>query len=340
MDSNVSGHFEGACRLHDWGVIRVRGEDAARFLHGQLSNDMEKLGPDNARLAAYCTAQGRMLASFVACRHGTDEVWLACSTDVLAATLKRLSMFVLRAKARLDDAGAELAVLGWAGQGTAGPSQGSLSPSGGGPSEARTWGPAHAREALPPAPWGKRSDGAAEIIRLPDAAGHVRALRIGPADEAQAWLATQPALPPEHWRWLEVRSGVARVTAATSGQFVPQMLNYELVGGVDFKKGCYPGQEIVARSQYLGKLKRRAFLLHGEQPMQAGQEVFWSGDEGQPAGMVALDSSHPTGGHDAIVELKSAVLAEGSLHLGAAHGPRLQPLPLPYALPADAASAA
>jgi folate-binding protein YgfZ len=318
MDSNVSGHFEGACRLHDWGVIRVRGEDAARFLHGQLSNDMEKLGPDGARLAAYCTAQGRMLASFVACRHATDEVWLACSTDVLAATLKRLSMFVLRAKARLDDASAELAVLGWAAHGTGEPSQ--------------------AAGELPPAAWGKRSDGAAEVIRLPDAGGHARGLRIGPADEAQAWLAPRPALPPEHWRWLEVRSGVARVTAATSGQFVPQMLNYELLGGVDFKKGCYPGQEIVARSQYLGKLKRRAFLLHGEQPMQAGQEVFWSGDEGQPAGMVALDSEHPAGGHDAIVELKSAVLAEGSLHLGSAHGPRLQPLPLPYSLPADSAA--
>jgi folate-binding protein YgfZ len=316
MDSNVSGHFEGACRLHDWGVIRVRGEDAARFLHGQLSNDMEKLGPESARLAAYCTAQGRMLASFVACRHGADEVWLACSADVLAATLKRLSMFVLRAKARLDDASAELAVLGWAGDADA------------------AW------DTLPRAPWGKRSDGAAEVIRLPDAAGHARMLRIGPADEAQAWLATQPALPPEHWRWLEVRSGVARVTAATSGQFVPQMLNYELVGGVDFKKGCYPGQEIVARSQYLGKLKRRAFLLHAEQPMRAGQEVFWSGDEGQPAGRVALDSDHPAGGHDAIVELKSAVLAEGSLHLGAVHGPRLEPLPLPYALPADGAASA
>ena len=129
------------------------------------------------------------------------------------------------------------------------------------------------------------------------------------------------------------------MNAATSGQFVPQMLNYELVGGVDFKKGCYPGQEIVARSQYLGKLKRRSFLVHAEVALQSGQEVYWSGDEAQPAGMVALACAHPEAGFDAIVELKSAVLGSGSLHLGAPRGPLLQPRPLPYALPAETAAA-
>jgi folate-binding protein YgfZ len=329
MDNHVSVHFDGACQLHSqhdpqgqqaWGVIRAQGEDAARFLHSQLSNDFEKLGPAQARLAAFCTAQGRMLASFIGARHGSDEVWLACSADLLPATLKRLSMFVLRAKARLSDASRELAVLGLAG--------GSAS------STAAVLG-----GELPAAAWGKLGTATAEIIRLPDAAGHPRALWIGPAADAPALLAAVPALPLEHWQWLEVRSGVARVNAATSGQFVPQMLNYELVGGVDFKKGCYPGQEIVARSQYLGKLKRRAYLLHAGDPLQPGQEVFWSGDEAQPAGMVALAAAHPQGGFDAIVELKSAVLAQGTLHLGAARGPQLQVLPLPYALPAEGAAA-
>lgn len=316
MKRDVSVHFDGTCRLHDWGVIRAQGEDCAKFLHGQLSNDFEKLQPDQARLAAYCTAQGRMLASFVGARHGSDEVWLTCSADVLPATQKRLSMFVLRAKARLSDAGTELAVLGWVGD------------------SAR----ARLGNHFPAAPWQKFTQEGAEVIRLPDAAGQARLLWIGPAAAAMDLLQGLPALPPEHWQWLEVMSGVARVNAATSGQFVPQMLNFELVGGVDFKKGCYPGQEIVARSQYLGKLKRRGYLLHGEVPLQSGQEVYWSGDEAQPAGMVALAGAHPEAGFDAIVELKSAVLGSGSLHLGAQRGPLLQPLPLPYALPAEAAS--
>ena len=304
--------------MHDWGLIRAQGEDSAKFLHGQLSNDFEKLQAHQARLAAYCTAQGRMLASFVGARHGGDEVWLACSADLLPATQKRLSMFVLRAKTRLSDASAELAVLGWVGN------------------SAR----ARLGDAFPAATWQKCTVDAAEVIRLPDAAGQPRLLWIGPAASAPELLQGLPALPESHWQWLEVMSGVARVNAATSGQFVPQMLNFELVGGVDFKKGCYPGQEIVARSQYLGKLKRRGFLLHGDVPLQGGQEVYWSGDEAQPAGMVALASAHPEAGFDAIVELKSAVLGSGNLHLGAPRGPLLQPLPLPYALPAESAAPA
>lgn len=317
MDRDVSVHFEGTCRLHDWGVIRAQGEDAAKFLHGQLSNDFEKLPPGQARLAAYCTAQGRMLASVIGSKHAADEVWLACSADLLPATLKRLSMFVLRAKARLSDASAELAVLGWVGD------------------SARS----RLGDSFPAAAWQACTLDEAEVIRLPDAAGQARLLWIGPVAAAAGLQQGLPALPEAHWQWLEVMSGVARVNAATSGQFVPQMLNYELVGGVDFKKGCYPGQEIVARSQYLGKLKRRSFLLHAEVALQSGQEVYWSGDEAQPAGMVALACAHPEAGFDAIVELKSAVLGSGSLHLGAPRGPLLQPRPLPYALPAETAAA-
>jgi folate-binding Fe-S cluster repair protein YgfZ len=115
------------------------------------------------------------------------------------------------------------------------------------------------------------------------------------------------------------------------------MLNYELVGGVDFKKGCYPGQEVVARSQYLGKHKRRAFLLQGDQAMQPGQEVIWSQDPGQPAGVVALSAQQPDGSHLALAELKIAVTTTGELHLGAADGPTLTTMPLPYALPHEQA---
>ncbi|MEN9484735.1 MAG: hypothetical protein RJB37_2615 [Pseudomonadota bacterium] len=310
----------GACVLPDWGVIRAVGADAATFLHGQLSNDVSRLDLAHARLGAYCTPQGRMLASFVYTRAGAEEYWLACSADVLAPTLKRLSMFVMRAKARLSDASAELTVLGLAG------------------APAAAWLGADA----PAQAWDKLDRDGAAVIRLPDSglggAAIDRWLWIGPAAQAQDVLGALPALDMAQWQQLEVRSGVVPVVAATSGQFVPQMLNYELVGGVDFKKGCYPGQEIVARSHYLGKLKRRAFLLSGDAAMAPAQEVFWSEDPGQPAGVLARTAADGAR-HLALAELKIAVTRSGALHLGQPDGPLLQMLPLPYALPHDAETA-
>jgi folate-binding protein YgfZ len=142
-----------------------------------------------------------------------------------------------------------------------------------------------------------------------------------------------------------VGSGVVRVVAATVEAFVPQMVNFELVGGVDFKKGCYPGQEVVARSQYRGTIKRRAVLMGCGQPMSEGQEVFSAQDREQPAGKVALAASLGAGEHLALVEIKLAALALGpdvsgasagpSLHLGEPDGPALFLADLPYALPAE-----
>ncbi len=303
---------DGALALAHTGVIRAAGADAAAFLHGQLTNDFTGLGLGDARLAAYCSPKGRMLAAFVGFKHAHDELWLACRREVLPATLKRLRMFVLRSKAALSEAD-NVALLGLAGRSVAERLEG----------------------AAGLAVWKKLDlDGGAHLVRLPDAAGRPRWLWAGPSVAADALRAALPALAPEAWDWLEVRSGVAPVLAATSEAFVPQMLNYELVGGVNFQKGCYPGQEVVARSQYRGTLKRRAVLLHAPVALEAGQELYWSGDAGQPSGLVALSAPAPGGGFDAIAELKLAALDGGSLHLGAADGPRLERLPLPYALPA------
>jgi tRNA-modifying protein YgfZ len=143
-------------------------------------------------------------------------------------------------------------------------------------------------------------------------------------------------LAEDTWRWLEVHSGVARVTAATSEQFVPQMVNLEVTGGVNFQKGCYPGQEVVARSQYRGTLKRRAQVVLSTVALSPGQEIFNSADPDQPAGMVVLAGHNAASGATsfaALAELKLAALENGSLHLGAASGPLLQLGALPYALP-------
>ena len=307
---------QGVVRLNDWGVIRATGAEARSFLHGQLTQDILNLDGANARLAGYCSAKGRLLASFVVWRRSDDEVLLACSADVLPDVLKRLSMFVLRAKCKLSDASAELPVWGLAGD-AAGTALG-------------------ARAAQPV--WSRSAAAGADLVRLPDAvvngAAVPRWLWAGATGFA---LAAVPALDADAWRWLEVASGVARVVGATVEQFVPQMVNLELVGGVDFQKGCYPGQEIVARSQYRGTLKRRAHIVGSPVALQPGQEVFHDADAGQPAGMVVLAGSLAGSQHTALVELKLSALAGGSLHAGAADGPLLTPIDLPYAIPAEAA---
>jgi hypothetical protein len=141
-------------------------------------------------------------------------------------------------------------------------------------------------------------------------------------------------LSPGDWLWGEVRSGVATVTQPIVEAFVPQMLNYESLGGVNFKKGCYPGQEVVARSQFRGTLKRRGYLAHSDAAMQAGQEIYEAADDDQPCGLVAQAAAAPGGGVDAIVSLQTAS-AQGVLQLGQPGGPALTLLPLPYALLED-----
>jgi tRNA-modifying protein YgfZ len=299
---------QGAVRLHDWGVISATGPDAASFLHGQLTQDVGHLGDGEARLAGYCSAKGRLLASFVIWRASPEQVMLACSADLLAPTLKRLSMFVLRAKCKLTDASQGLALFGLAG------------------ATAAEW----LGHDLPGGPWAMASRGDARVIRLPDAGGLPRWLL---AQSAAADAPALPALDADSWRWLEVRSAIPRIVAATTEQFVPQMVNLELVGGVDFQKGCYPGQEIVARSQYRGTLKRRMHLLASTGAVAPGQDVVHSADPGQPAGMIVLAAPGPDGRWAALAELKiGAALLPGQLSVGDA---LLTPTELPYPIPAE-----
>lgn len=285
------------------GVIRARGEEAAKFLHGQLTNDFSLLGASEARLAALCSAKGRMLASFIGFKGQPGEVLLVCSRDLLPTTLKRLQMFVLRAKVRLEDASAEFEMRGLLGGAEA------------------------------DRPWTRR-DGAdgGHTIALYPAAGQARALWVAPVGTPAP--AGTPASTGQ-WDWLEVMSGVATVTQPIVEAFVPQMLNYESVGGVNFKKGCYPGQEVVARSQYRGTLKRRAFIVQGDAPLSVGQEVFHASDATQPCGTVAAAAASPAGGWNAIVSMQTSATEGGALTAGSAQGPVLTLLPLPYTLLAD-----
>lgn len=245
---------QGQVRLEHLGVIRVQGQDAATFLQGQLSNDVLLLKPGQARLAAYCSAKGRVLASFMVLKtigqEGAEpEFLLIIQRDVLEATLKRLRMFVLRAKAVLSEASADYVLTGLLG-GVAVP------------------------DDLPAAPWSAIGmDPHTVLIRLHTVLELPRALMVRPVQAVESSAAAQP-LPLADWLWLETLSGVPLIHAALADQLVPQMLNYESTGGVSFKKGCYPGQEVVARSQFRGTLKRRLYLVRTSVPLQPGQDVL------------------------------------------------------------------
>ena len=303
--------LNGSSPLPHWGVIQAQGEDAANFLHNQISNDVLLLPVGQARLAAFCSAKGRMQASFVLLKTAPDTVLLVLSQNLLAQTLKRLSMFVMRAKVKMTDASNQWQLRGLLGQ-SASEWVGDAAPW-----HSVTRANAHA-VALYPAVLGE--------ARLP------RALWIAPLGQA---LPEGPELSAEVGAWAEVLSGVTLLSQPLFEVFVPQMLNYESVGGVNFKKGCYPGQEVVARSQFRGTLKRRMARVHSPVALQAGQDVYTPTDPEQPCASVVMCAQRPDGhGFDALVSGTTESMASG-WHAGSATGPQLQLLALPYALLED-----
>jgi folate-binding protein YgfZ len=303
--------LNGNSPLPHLGVIQAQGEDAANFLHNQLSNDVLLLPVGQSRLAAFCSAKGRMQASFILLKTAPDTVLLVLSLDLLAQTLKRLSMFVLRAKVKISDSTSQWALRGLLGE------------------SAR----ALAGDATP---WQTLTQDGAHTVSLYSAvlgASEIpRALWIAPAGHDLPAGAEVPAVV---WQWAEVMSGVTLVSQPVFEAFVPQMLNYESVGGVNFKKGCYPGQEVVARSQFRGTLKRRTALVHSLVALAAGQEVFTPTDPDQACATVVLSAARADGqGFDALVSGTTESMQSG-WRVGGPEGAALDLLPLPYTLLAD-----
>ena len=312
LSAELTSRLNGACALPQLGVIQAQGEEAANFLHNQLTQDVLLLPVGQARLAAFCSAKGRMQASFIVLKTAPDTVLLVMGQDLLAQTLKRLTMFVLRAKVKLTDASAQWQLRGLLGDA------------------------AVAAAGAEAAPWHVRTDMGTHAVALyPAVLGdqrQARALWLAPQGQA---LPTGQAMPTELWTWAEVLSGVALLSQPLFEAFVPQMLNYESVGGVNFKKGCYPGQEVVARSQFRGTLKRRTARVHSPVALSAGQEVFTPTEPDQPCGTVVLAAPRPDGqGFDALVSGTLESMAQG-WRMGSAQGEVLELLPLPYALLED-----
>ena len=294
--------------LPQWGLILVEGADAASFLQNQLSNSVLGLsrtfspqiarGHGSVRLVGYCNPKGRLLASawlglFPSEESSDDRFALFISKDIAASTAKRLSMFVLRSKVKVIDASSEWNISGLC---------------------------ASDADLVD-----FKIDDGQIALRLPDTlvneksyARVLLAQRIN-ADQSFSDDSIQ-------WNHLEVMSAIPRIVLATQEQFVPQMINFESVAGVDFKKGCYPGQEIVARSQYRGAIKRRLQLAHialdtiASQSAAPGIELFHSNDPSQPAGMVVLSAPCPLEPRriDLQLECKLEALESGDIHLGSA----------------------
>ncbi len=342
----------------NWALLRVHGADATTFLHAQLSQDVIHMSANTARLAAWCNAKWRMVASCVLVREqgaadGTTSsasYLLLCRRDILPTFIRKLKMYVLRSKVVLEDASASMAAYGLLGD-----------------AAQHAWQTSDS--GLPDAPWQCLSvqDTAAGcsryLINLYPAAASAQAAAVPRVLCLQAAGLPAPqgnSLPLWHWEWAEAASGVANIGQACTELFVPQMVNFESVGGVSFKKGCYPGQEVVARSQFRGAIKRRGLIAmlhmpHGSHAqLQAGSEVWLTPNtphaphaDNNPVSSNHLPTAEPCGtvvqsasqGECAIVmiSLQTTVLEalqqqQGQLHLGSADGAVLHLCPLPYPL--------
>ena len=309
--------------LPEWGLIFVEGLDAASFLQNQLSNSVlglqKTVSPQVAqshksvRLVGYCSPKGRLIASawlalFPSTDNGEDRFALFISKDIAAVTAKRLSMYVLRSKAKVTDMSSSWTVAG-------------------------IYGDDQEIAAL-------QIEKSEIALRLPDVLSNNQSyarVLIGKPNAEPEKIGNEHLV---NWNHFEVMSAIPRIVLATQEQFVPQMINFESVAGIDFQKGCYPGQEIVARSQYRGAIKRRLQLAHisadtlENQAYGPGVELFHTSDPAQPAGMVVLASPSPSDPSriDLQAECKLDALQSGEIHLGSVHGPVLKIDSLPYPL--------
>ena len=290
------------------GVIGFIGEDSQTFLQGQTTNDV-RLASDLAQHNSLCTPKGRMLASFLLWRDD-EGYFMQLPAALQVGIQKRLTMYILRSKVKARDASDESVRLGFAGAGAEAVLQSCIG-------------------AIPPEVMGVIRHDKGTIIRL----GAMRfEILVTPEQGPALWEELSKQSTPvgsASWEWLEIHAGIPMILPQTQEQFTPQMANFEAIGGVSFNKGCYTGQEIVARTQYLGKVKRRLYLAHldSEIAPQPGDELFGS----EPtAGMVVNTQPAPDGGYDLLAVIPTASAETGAVHFKTPDGLTLNFLPLPY----------
>jgi folate-binding protein YgfZ len=300
--------------LDHLGVARVSGEDAENFLQGQLTNDIALLKEQKVQISGYCNPKGRMLAQFIIMPEAEGYL-LLLPRSIYDKTINRLKMFILRSKVEITDLRDDYACIGVAGRNIKDLLQSSMS-------------------ELPEQEFALVTTPDYMACRMPGTISrYLLVARVQKAIEIWNQLATDISRAgPTAWHWLDIHAGLPVILPETIEEFVPQSLNLELIGGVSFKKGCYTGQEIVARMHYLGKPKRRMFHLQQDDgtPPVPGTGIYEAGSDDQTVGQVVNVAPAPDGGFDLLAELKLSHYQKTSLHIGAADGPLLKLASLPY----------
>lgn len=302
------------CDLSDLTTLALSGDDALTFLQGQVTNDVNLLGVDKAHYSGYCSPKGRLLALFLAYRQA-DAIHLQFNGELAEPIAKRLKMYVMRAKVKLDTISDVTVKLGISG--------------------------ANAEQALsaffstiPALALELRHNENGTLIRL---SGPLPRFEIvcNTDTAKRIWTELKKTCQPvgkAAWEWLEIQAGIPDIQSSTQEEFVPQMVNLDCLNGINFKKGCYTGQEIVARTHYLGKVKRRTHLLHlaTSTPVQAGMEAVT--DKQEVVGKLVRAAPAPNGGYDVLAEIRLDSMDAGDLFI---NGVKLELRTLPYALSAD-----
>lgn len=292
-------------------LLRLSGEDAVTFLQGQVTNDIKQLNGSNSQYAGYCNPKGRLIALFLAYAH-EGHLYLQLDARLTEAIAKRLRMYVLRSKVVIEDVSGTTVRLGIAGKNA----------------------DAALAALFPQLPTSAHELVASEngtLIRLPGPTPRYE-LVMDAARGEKIWEQLKSQLRPvgkPAWEWLEIQAGIPDIQPGTQEEFVPQMVNLDALGGISYKKGCYTGQEIVARTHYLGKVKRRTQLAHlsGETQPMPGDDVMLEG--GSEVGKIVRSAPSPAGGYDVLAELRLESLEAGTLNC---NGSPLVLSHLPYSL--------
>jgi len=305
------------CDLNQFGILRIAGTDAQAFLQSLLSNDIREVNDAQAQRSSLSTAKGRLLATLLVW-HSQGNYFLQLPHSIAPSIQKKLTMYVLRSKVVIDDVSDELITLGVSGS-AAGNAMHSLV------------------GTLPASTLACSTSPNSLVVKVGDMRYQLYTHREQAEHLWQSMSAQAKPVGSPCWEWLDVRAGIPAIVPQTQEQFVPQMVNLDVLGGISFKKGCYPGQEIVARTHYLGKLKRRMYLAHIEttEPPQAGDELFSDDLEGQASGMIANAAPSPHGGYDILAVIQSASQAAHTIHWRSPSGAPLQFSQQPYALTLD-----
>ncbi|MCC6916673.1 folate-binding protein [Nitrosomonas sp.] len=306
--------------LSHLGLIHFSGEDTQHFLQSQLSCDIHSVSSEKAGYGGYCTPKGRLLSSFLVWQAVSDNSCLMqLPAEQVEAIAKRLKMFVLRARVIIQDHTGNCIRIGIAGKNTHTLLQNVL------PDTILSTEPLTVT-AIPDGQIICHSENRFEIL-------------VNPARAPSLWkqLSDQARCAGAAvWDWLEIREGIPAIFKVTREEFVPQMINLDAIGGVSFRKGCYPGQEIVARTQYLGKIKRRLYCAHLDVDSginaAAGDGLFSTETGDQSCGMIVNAAPSPAGGIDVLAVIQSGSTETGSIHWKTPDGPQLIILPLPYAI--------